>query len=655
VNGNGLPVSGATYGAGALWATATTDADGQKSIVYVDKQGHVVLKKQQIWPTPSEDHQGWFCTYYVYDNFGDLRVVIPPLAVEKLVTNGWSFSTNTVMAEGLYFMYKYDGRRRMVEKRVPGKDWEFLVYDKKDRLVATQDGNLEEAGKWLYTKYDALDRPIMTGITKNTGKRGEVQAEVDNMGNNDATVNANTSRIRTGTTISSNKYDGFDEYVAVSSVTLHPGFSFKASGNKSFTARIGQTPVAATGAFPADEGEILTVMYYDNYGNVKAGSHSPPVGYGSASKRTAGLLTGKRVKNLVSGVFYNSAYFYDEKGQVIQTLSDHQLGGTVRASTKYNFEGKPVETLSQFTYPNQPDIKRTFSYNLAGHLERVIHAIGGVDNTLATYSYNELGEQTGKSHPEAEATLSFGYNIRGWLKKINETGGGDPLFGMELYYQSDASNNRFNGNISRQVWKGRDNVARRYDYTYDLANRLKWANFTPGSSETHNYTVGEIFYDGNGNILAMHRRNQRTPSSYGYVDFLEYEYKNGYSNTLIQVSDEFLSTTYTADDFIERSTTAYGYDRNGNQTSNLDKQIDSIAYNHINLPEEVTFTGSVGKILYDYDAEGNKLKQRVYTGSTLSSTTDYIGEFVFRNGQLDYLIHEEGRVSFESGDHQYEY
>jgi RHS repeat-associated protein len=42
-------------------------------------------------------------------------------------------------------------------------------------------------------------------------------------------------------------------------------------------------------------------------------------------------------------------------------------------------------------------------------------------------------------------------------------------------------------------------------------------------------------------------------------------------------------------------------------------------------------------------------------GSTLSSTTDYIGDFVFRNGQLDYLLHEEGRVAYESTSFRYEY
>src|SRR5690606_3148851 len=50
-----------------------------------------------------------------------------------------------------------------------------------------------------------------------------------------------------------------------------------------------------------------------------------------------------------------------------------------------------------------------------------------------------------------------------------------------------------------------------------------------------------------------------------------------------------------------------------------------------------------------------RLRQKVYTGSILSSTTDYIGDFVFRNGQLDYLLHEEGRVAYESSSFRYEY
>lgn len=46
---------------------------------------------------------------------------------------------------------------------------------------------------------------------------------------------------------------------------------------------------------------------------------------------------------------------------------------------------------------------------------------------------------------------------------------------------------------------------------------------------------------------------------------------------------------------IQFNTTPYDYDKNGNQTSNLDKQISGISYNHLNLPEEVTFAENTGR------------------------------------------------------------
>ncbi|MBN3584966.1 hypothetical protein JYB64_21470, partial [Algoriphagus aestuarii] len=71
-------------------------------------------------------------------------------------------------------------------------------------------------------------------------------------------------------------------------------------------------------------------------------------------------------------------------------------------------------------------------------------------------------------------------------------------------------------------------------------------------------------------------------------------------------------------------------------------------YNHLNLPREITFT-SGAKIRFAYDAEGTKLGQKVYNSSgTLTKTQDYIGEIVLLDGQLDYLIHEEGRIVAEA-------
>src|SRR5690606_21861258 len=86
-----------------------------------------------------------------------------------------SASTGTAaqdVMDQLAFQYRYDSRKRMIAKKVPGADWVYMVYDDRDRLVLTQDGNqrtkrdgsCNSAPEWTFTKYDALNRPVLTGI-----------------------------------------------------------------------------------------------------------------------------------------------------------------------------------------------------------------------------------------------------------------------------------------------------------------------------------------------------------------------------------------------------------------------------------------------------------------------------------------------------------
>src|SRR5690606_36316301 len=74
---------------------------------------------------------------------------------------------------GLCYQYVYDHRNRLVEKRLPDKDWEYIVYDKLDRPVATGPTHspfIEDNTKgWLITKYDRLNRPIITGWSVQSG------------------------------------------------------------------------------------------------------------------------------------------------------------------------------------------------------------------------------------------------------------------------------------------------------------------------------------------------------------------------------------------------------------------------------------------------------------------------------------------------------
>ncbi|MDW3197566.1 MAG: hypothetical protein R8G66_34690 [Cytophagales bacterium] len=136
---------------------------------------------------------------------------------------------DTTFRDQWLFRYRYDHRNRMIEKQVPGAEKVEMVYDKRDRLVMTLDGNrrnvatvsgtnssgnveyvengefivenyqgksyvrapgakirfkkpdiyitkaqdftarkatsaITSENQWLYTKYDALNRPVMTGI-----------------------------------------------------------------------------------------------------------------------------------------------------------------------------------------------------------------------------------------------------------------------------------------------------------------------------------------------------------------------------------------------------------------------------------------------------------------------------------------------------------
>lgn len=167
-------------------------------------------------------------TYYVYNEFGQLAYVIPPLASQ-------SGSIDQLTLDNLCYQYHYDGWKRLVEKKIPGKSWEYMVYDKQDRLVATQDANLKAKGQWLYTKYDPLGRVAITGISTG-GSRSSEQALADLKGINNTKRTNTVSFNRQGMDV---YYDNPDESYPASStwVTLlslnyydtYPAYSFAPS------------------------------------------------------------------------------------------------------------------------------------------------------------------------------------------------------------------------------------------------------------------------------------------------------------------------------------------------------------------------------------------------------------------------------------------
>lgn len=163
-----------------------------------------------------------------------------------------------------------------------------------------------------------------------------------------------------------------------------------------------------------------------------------------------------------------------------------------------------------------------------------------------------------------------------------------------------------------------------------------------------------VSYDLNGNILSLDRNAVRAGSeafsiSAGVMDSLQYTYLNG--NQLSRVEDR------AADDAGFKNGASdpneFTYDYNGNLVKDLNKGIDTIVYNHLNLPSRITFSNG-NTIAYAYDAAGIKLRQTVID-SAVTKVTDYVGNMVYESDTLRFFSMPEGRVVVDGGKFEYQF
>ena len=74
----------------------------------------------------------------------------------------------------------------------------------------------------------------------------------------------------------------------------------------------------------------------------------------------------------------------------------------------------------------------------------------------------------------------------------------------------------------------------------------------------------------------------------------------------------------------------YAYDANGNLTQDLNKSIEDIQYNCLNLPRLVKFKDQ-STITYTYAADGTKLRVEHKIGNSTTQTT-YCSNVIYEDG-----------------------
>ena len=95
----------------------------------------------------------------------------------------------------------------------------------------------------------------------------------------------------------------------------------------------------------------------------------------------------------------------------------------------------------------------------------------------------------------------------------------------------------------------------------------------------------------------------------------------------------------------------YAYDKNGNMTKDLNKDITDIQYNCLNLPSKVTFKDG-STITYTYALNGTKLRTVHKIGNT-TTTTDYCGNVVYENGVQKLLLTDAGYITLSDKKYHY--
>lgn len=450
------------HDAGTLSCTVTTDPDDHVVQSFTDGLGRTLLSRTFDDDEPID-------TYSVYDDYGRLRWVVTPEG-SYLLSDSLTVPVDDDFAEKYCYVYTYNDRGLMVEKRMPGREAEYMRYDEGDRLRVSQDGNLRAKKQWISYSYDAL---------------GRVQEQ-------SLAVEAELIPIRSQAGVS----------IGEPIESVEPPYLGSSVPLRKYVYDTYPSEVQAAGLdFQSIEGLTATdgeSLRYDN---------------------ATGSLTYEKLAVLANDTitgYHQRACYYDYKGRLIQIVERDTEDGILCTSKRYDFVGNLIAQRESYTRAGKTDdIDRTFTYDDRGRLLNETTQVNGGEEAVVYYEYDELGRLAARRLGEGTSAIAeqSEYDIRSWLTKKSSE-----LFDMSLGHS-------YTGNITSWQWQHKgdpsgDGPQNRYVFTYDGLSRL--ANTTQYVNGELNKQNVERFltYDRNGNLLTLIRYADGVQSSnrqYTYI------------------------------------------------------------------------------------------------------------------------------------------
>lgn len=650
--------SSAAYGAGQLMKEVLLDADNRRTEVYKDPAGRVVLQRKITGFGGSSPQN--FDTYSVYADAGYLQYVIPPAAVGAMTAaNTWAVSSMPAgFASQWLYQYTYDDFGRLVQRQFPGVAPVYLVYDKFDRPILVQDGTHRAAKQWLFTKFDAQNRPVVSGLYYYDNQTPTARQDLQNLADATTLTGDYESRTSTGYTTSNTfpaVQDGANGAVVLSK-TFFDDYDLNQDGTADYA-----------------------------YTSQPLGTDPQPV----AIAQVRGLQTVTQTRVVQPGNQYGpwltAALFYDEYGNLIQKQSNNllQTGSSLGDITTlvYRQQGfvpqvlrslktQQTAALAGNTSPTM-SVRNRLSYDAAGRLLKTWQQHMWKNNwepevLVSSNTYTGLGELTIKQLHSRDGVSflqkeDFAYNLHGQLARINQSmttassafnyaDKENDLFGLLIYREQVGSMGgtpRYDGGIAGVSWMAHNaaqvnqpELERSYRFSYDDLGRMTDALYAAKvrkipsgfgfiteswTGEVGAYDEKSIKYDANGNITGLQRYSQASSSaSPVLLDNLTFTYA-GTGNQHSKVADGGDATRGFKD--ANPGGVEYDYDANGSITRDANKNVTYV-FNALNKVEKQAV--GVGSLNYTYDAAGTLLKREVTANGAVTKTEYYLDGVVYQ-------------------------